>query len=158
MLFNVDNKNNIMNKRINFEDTIFILNVRIRMIRDLLHLDTDIGLFLHQTMKDLEFINSMLDMLSEKFLTNIKFMDRETEADNLSDAEWQFSQIINEVSNNTSPFSPALLAETQIWIDKFRKDSAKRQKQIEEAHVPIGQTVKEPVVSNAELNGLLSGE
>jgi hypothetical protein len=131
------------------------------MIRDLLKLDTDIGLFLHQTMKDLEFINSMLDMLSEKFLANIKFMDRETEADNLSDAEWQFSQIINEVSNSTSPFSSAILSETsetQVWIDKFRKDSLKRQKQIEEANVPIGQAAKEPVVSNAELNGLLGGE
>ncbi|MDR1869329.1 MAG: hypothetical protein LBQ82_05030 [Treponema sp.] len=144
-----------MNKRINFEDTIFILNVRIRMIRDLLHLDTDTGLFLRQTMGDLEFMNSVLDMLMEKFIANIKFLDRETEADNLSDAEWQFSQLINELTNNTSPFSPARFPETQAWIDKFRKDSLKRQKQIDEAYVPAGNSVTEPVVSNAELNGLL---
>jgi hypothetical protein len=144
-----------MNKRINFEDTIFILNVRIRMIRDLLHLDTDTGLFLRQTITDIEFISSALDMLSEKFVANIKFLDRETEADNLSDAEWQFSQLLNEISNNSSPFSPARLPETQIWIDKFRKESAKRQKQIDESCVPMKQNVKEPVVSHAELNGLL---
>jgi hypothetical protein len=144
-----------MNKRINFEDTTFILNVRIRMIRDLLQLDTDTDLFLRQTMGDIEFINTALDMLTEKFLANIKFLDRETEADNLTDAEWQFSQLLNEISNNSSPFSPAHFPETQTWIDKFRKDSGKRQKQIEEAYVPAGQNPNEPVVSHAELNGLL---
>jgi hypothetical protein len=144
-----------MNKRINFEDTIFILNVRIRMIRDLLKLDTDPGLFLKQTMGDLEFINTALDMLIEKYLTNIKFLDRETEAYNLTDAEWQFNQLLNEISNNNSPFSPALFAETQNIIDKLKKDSAKRQKSVEETYVPAEQNANEPVVSNAELNGLL---
>jgi hypothetical protein len=144
-----------MNKRINFEDTTFILNVRIRMIRDLLQLDTDTDLFLRQTMGDIEFINTALDMLTEKFLANIKFLDRDTEADNLTDAEWQFSQLLNEISNNSSPFSPSRFPETQTWIDKFRKDSGKRQKQIEESYVPAGQNANEPVVSHAELNGLL---
>jgi hypothetical protein len=125
------------------------------MIRDLLHLDTDASLFLRQTVGDLEFINSALDMLTEKFLANIKFLDRETEADNLLDAEWQFSQLLNEISNSASPFSPVRFPETQNWIEKFRKDSVKRQKQIEESYVPMGQAVTEPVVSHAELNGLL---
>jgi len=58
-----DNKNNAMNKRINFEDTIFILNVRIRMIRDLMRLDTDSNIFYRETMGDLEFISSVLDIL-----------------------------------------------------------------------------------------------
>ena len=145
-----------MNKRINFEDTIFILNVRIRMIRDLLQLDTDAGFFLNQTMTDLEFIGSVLEMLTEKFVSNIKFLDRETEADNLSDAEWQFSQLLNEISNNSSLFSPSVFPEIQPLTDKLKKDSRKRQKQIEESCVPTGQSVKEPVVSHAELNGLLS--
>jgi hypothetical protein len=144
-----------MNKRINFEDTTFILNVRIRMIRDLLQLDTDTDLFLRQTMGDIEFINTALEMLTEKFLANIKFLDRETEADNLTDAEWQFSQLLNEISNNSSPFSPSRFPETQTWIEKFRKDSIKRQKQIDESYVPAGQNSNEPVVSHAELNGLL---
>jgi len=150
-----DNIKNAMNKRINFEDTIFILNVRIRMIRDLLHLDTDTALFLRQTIGDLEFINSALDMLTEKFLANISFLDRETEADNLSDAEWQFSQLLNEITGNSSPYSPAQFPEMQTWIDKFKKDSSKRQKLIEDSCVPTGQASAEPVVSNAELNGLL---
>jgi len=144
-----------MNKRINFEDTIFILNVRIRMIRDLLRLDTDTAFFLRQTMTDLEFINITLDMLTTKFLANFKFLDRETEADNLSDAEWQFTQLLNEISNNSSPFSASRYPETVNWIEKFKKDSVKRQKTIEDSYHPASLSVIEPVVSNAELNGLL---
>jgi len=144
-----------MNKRINFEDTIFILNVRIRMIRDFLRLDTDSHLFYSQTMGDLEFISSVLDMLAEKFLNNLKFLDREVEADNILDAEWQFSQILNEISNNSSPFTPTNYPEMLTFIANLRKNSAKRQKQIEDSYVPAEHSMAEPVVSNAELNGLL---
>jgi len=144
-----------MNKRINFEDTIFILNVRIRMIRDLLRLDTDPSLFYRQTMEDIEFINSVLDMLIRKFLDNLKFLDREVEADNILDAEWQFSQIINEISGNSSPFLPSYYPEMPAIITKLRTDSLKRKKLIDETYVPVENAIAEPVVSHAELNGLL---
>jgi len=144
-----------MNKRINFEDTIFILNVRMRMIRDLLRLDTDAVLFYGQTMGDLEFVSIVLDMLTEKFLDNLKFLDRETEADNLNDAEWQFSQILNEISSNSSPFSPVKFPEMQTLISKLKRDCARRQKQIEDSYEPAEHSSAEPVVSHAELNGLL---
>ena len=144
-----------MNKRINFEDTIFILNVRIRMLRDLIRLDTDAKYFYNQSMIDLEFISSVMDMLTEKFLDNLKFLDREVEADNILDAEWQFSQILNEISNNSSPFSPSIYPEMLQIIGNLKKNSAKRQKQIEESYIPTDHTIAEPVVSNAELNGLL---
>jgi len=145
-----------MNKRINFEDTVFILNVRIRMIHDLMQLDTNTSLFYVQTMKDLEFISAVLDSLAEKFLDNLKFLDREVEADNILDTEWQFSQILNEISNNSSPFTSSGFPEMPALLSKFRKESAKRQKQIEESYVPTEHSLAEPVVSNAELNGLLA--
>ncbi|GBU29081.1 hypothetical protein R84B8_02645 [Treponema sp. R8-4-B8] len=144
-----------MNKRINFEDTIFILNVRIRMIRDLMRLDTDSNLFYRQTMGDLEFISSVLDILIGKFLENLKFLDREVEADNILDIEWQFSQIINEISGNSSPFSPTLYPEMPAIIARLRTDSLNRKKQLDESYVPTESAIAEPVVSNAELNGLL---
>jgi len=144
-----------MNKRINFEDTIFILNVRIRMIRDLLRLDADPQIFYRQTMGDLEFISSVMDTLNNQFLENIKFLDREVEADNILDAEWQFSQIINEISGNSSPFSPYKFPEMAAIIAKLRTDSQKRKKIVEESYVPTDNVIAEPVVSNAELNGLL---
>jgi len=144
-----------MNKRINFEDTLFILNVRIRMIRDLLRLDTDPNSFYRQTMTDLEFISSVLDTLNAQFLENLKFLDREVEADNILDAEWQFSQIINEISSNSSPFSPVIFPEMPAITAKLRADGLKRKKLIEESYVPSDNAIAEPVVSNAELNGLL---
>jgi len=144
-----------MNKRINFEDTIFILNVRIRMLRDLMHLDTDASLFYRQTIGDLEFINTVMEMLTVKFLENMKFLDRETEADNLLDAEWQIGQILNEISSNSGPFNPIIFTDLPAMITRLRKDSQKRQKQIEESYTPAENSMTEPVVSHAELNGLL---
>ena len=144
-----------MNKRINFEDTIFILNLRIRMLRDLMHLDTDVKLFYTQTMTDLKFINSAMDMLSEKFLNNLNFLDRDIEADNILDAEYQFNQVLIEISSNTSPFSPVQFPEMLTFIANLRKNCAMRQKKIEESYVPAEHSHSEPVVSNAELNGLL---
>jgi len=125
------------------------------MIKDLLHLDIDSALFYRQTMSDLDFIGSILDIMTEKFLSNLKFLDRETEADNILDTEWQFSQILNEISNNTSPYSTVIYPETKTRIDKLRADSVKRKKQIEDAYTPTEQSMTEPVVTHAELNGLL---
>jgi len=125
------------------------------MIKDLLRLDVDSALFYKQTMGDLEFISSTLDTMAEKFLTNMKFLDREIEADNLLDTEWRFSQLLNEISNRSSPYSSANFPETQTWVEKFMKESEKRKKQLEEASVPAEPSLTEPVVSNAELNGLL---
>jgi hypothetical protein len=127
------------------------------MIRDLLRLDTDPSVFYRQTMADLEFISSVLDTLNAKFLENIKFLDREVEADNILDAEWQFSQIVNEISGNSGPFSPSVFPEMPALITKLRTDSQKRKKLVEESYVPTDNVIAEPVVSNAELNGLLGG-
>jgi hypothetical protein len=49
-----------MHKHINFEDNIFVLNTRIRMIRDSLILDTDPELFLEKTVDDTNFIDLTL--------------------------------------------------------------------------------------------------
>jgi hypothetical protein len=126
------------------------------MIRDLLRLDTDPSVFYRQTMTDLEFINSVLDTLNSQFLDNLKFLDREVEADNILDTEWQFSQIVNEISGNSAPFSSSsAFPDFSAIIAKLRADSLKRKKLIEESYVPSDNSIAEPVVSNAELNGLL---
>lgn len=128
------------------------------MIRDLIRLDTDTILFYSQTMSDLEFINTVLNNLAGKFLENLKFLDREAEADNILDAEWQFGQLLNEITNNTSPFTPSFFPEMPALIGRMRKESNKRRNQIENSYEPADNSVLEPVVSHAELNGLLGGE
>ena len=144
-----------MNKHVNFEDIIYILNVRIRMIKDLFHLDIDFDLFHSQTMKDLEFINSMMNTLTDKFLKNQNFLDRETDAEGILDVEWQFSQLLNEISNNINQYSFANTPETQTLIAALKKESIIRKKQIEESCTPAESSMSEPVVTYSELNGLL---
>jgi hypothetical protein len=126
------------------------------MIRDLLNLDTETHIFYSQTMKDLEFINSVMETLAEKFLVNSKLLDREVEADNILDTEWRFNQVINEISNNSRIFPQSIFPEMITVFSEFRKNSIKRQKQIEESYIPSDHSIVENVVSNAELNGLLS--
>jgi hypothetical protein len=125
------------------------------MIRDLLQLDTDTDLFFRQTIEDLRFVSSILGVLTDKLIANPKFVDRELEADNLSDAEWQFSQIISEFLKECGSFPPAQFAEISAWISSLREESAKRQKLINEAYIPEGTALAEPVVTYAELSGLL---
>jgi len=144
-----------MNKRINFEDNMFVISLRIKMIRDLLKLDTDGALFYKQTMNDLEFIDSTMNMLSEKFLNNLKILERDAEAENILAVEWDFGQILNQISNNSNLFSPADYPEIPVLIANFKKNSAKREKQIEDSYVPAGHSTSEKTVSKAEITGLL---
>ena len=144
-----------MNKHINFEDIIYILNVRIRMIKDLFHLDVDPILFYGQTMADLDFINSTMDILTDKFLKNQNFVDRDTDAECILDAEWQFSQLLNEISNNKGQNSFTQFPETHTLIARLKRESVERKKHIEDFCTPAESSVLEPVVSLTELNGLL---
>lgn len=144
-----------MNKQVNFEDIIYILNVRIRMIKDLLRLDIDMDLFYSQTVVDIEFISSIMDALTEKFLKNQNFFDRETDAESILDAEWQFNQLLIEISNNSGKYSFTNIPEAQTLIARLKKESTNRKKQIEESYTPTENSTAEPVVSHTELNGLL---
>ncbi|MCL2174545.1 MAG: hypothetical protein FWB73_00730 [Treponema sp.] len=144
-----------MNKRINFEDNMYVISLRIKMIRDLMKLDTDGTLFYKQTMNDLEFIDSSMNMLSEKFLNNLKILERDAEADNILAVEWDFGQILNQISNNSNLFAPVDYPEMPTLIANLRKNSAKREKQIEDSYVPAEHSMSERTVSKAEITGLL---
>jgi hypothetical protein len=146
-----------MNKHINFEDNIFILNVRIRMIRDLLKLDPDPALFLDKTLDDLEFIGKTLETLLGSLIANPRLLDRNPQFENLSDAEWQFSQILARFAGDDSPFTESRLPELRNRIARLREASAIRGKAIDESAGPAEQFQTEPVVSQAELSELLKG-
>ena len=144
-----------MTKQINFEDTIFILNVRIRMISDLLRLDTDSELFLDKTIDDLVFIGSILNVLAEKLLANTRFLDRNQSADNLSDIEWRFSKLLMEFSAESSHFSVNRFPNTAQIISGLRMDSENRNKLISSNLVTANYSMSEPVVSIMEMKELL---
>ena len=147
-----------MQKRINFEDNLFILNVRIRMIRDMLRLDPDSGLFLEQTLLDLHFIDTALDALMSSLIENTKLMDRETVFDSIADIEWQYGQLLTEFAGAASPFAAGQFPEISGRLLPLRDNSAARKKTIDEAGEPgepWEQTWAGPVVSSLELNELL---
>ena len=130
------------------EDSIFIIGMRMRMIRDTLRLNPPPDLFLEKSIDDLCFINHALVSLSQMINENNGgFIDY------LLDTEWQFSQLLIEFSVDSSPFSIRSFPETRGKIASLRAESDTRRKTLEESFVLAGD-LAEPVVSSAEMSGL----
>jgi hypothetical protein len=144
-----------MNKRINFEDNIFILNGRIRIIRDLLILDTDPDLFLEKTVEDIDFIDRTLDALLENLIENKRLLERDAEFDNLSDLEWQFTRVLSDFLDNSGNISAARFPILKGKISLLRKRSQDRQKAMDSSRIQGESSLSEPVVSSLELSELL---
>jgi hypothetical protein len=129
------------------------------MIRDLLRLDIDPDFFLEQTVEDLEFINKVLETLTQSLIENTRLVDREIEFDNLSDIEWQFAQLLTEFIYKPNPLFAGTEAdlppEIRDRILRLKEQSAVRGKIIEESAGAIEHIQLEPVVSSLELNELL---
>jgi hypothetical protein len=135
------------------EDTIFIVGMRMRMLRDTLRLNPPVDLFLEKSLDDLCFINSILVSLSQTMTENSgdnRFVDY------LLDTEWQFSQLLIEFSVDSSPFSIRAFPDNREKIASMRAQSDARRKTLEESFTVEGD-LAEPVVSSAELSGLLGG-
>jgi hypothetical protein len=130
------------------EDTIFIIGMRMRMIRDTLRLNPPADLFLEKSLDDLCFINNVLVSLSQMASENDNGF-----VDYLLDTEWQFSQLLIEFSVDSSPFSIRAFPDTRDKIASLRTESDTRRKTLEESFVLAGD-LAEPVVSSAEMNGL----
>jgi hypothetical protein len=130
------------------EDTIFIIGMRMRMIRDTLRLNPPADLLLEKSLDDLCFINHVLISLSQMVTENDKGF-----VDYLLDTEWQFSQLLIEFSVDSSPFSIRAFPDTREKIASLRTESDTRRKTLEESFVLAGD-LAEPVVSSAEMSGL----
>jgi len=141
---------------LNFEDTIFILNMRIRMIRDTLRLNPPPELFLEKSLNDLAFIDGVLEALVRTFLENGNHYGND-ESDYISDTEWQFIQLLTEFTLESSPFSAGIFPETMEKIAALRRSSDVRRKAVEGSGLPSEIAQAEPVVTSAEMNGLLGG-
>lgn len=136
----------------NLEDTIFILNVRIRMIKDTLRLNPPPELFLERSMDDLVFIDTVLAQLTGTLSENgSRYLDY------VSDTEWQFNQLLTEFTLDSSPFSVTVFPDTRNKITALHDNSDTRRKAHDAFSLPAEIARAEPVVSSAELSGLLGG-
>ncbi|MDR0569590.1 MAG: hypothetical protein LBG87_10350 [Spirochaetaceae bacterium] len=144
-----------MNKHINFEDNIFILNVRVRMIQDLLLLEADPELFLKKTMDDIDFIDDALGMLLDDLLENIHLIERNELFDNLSMIEAEFSGALSLFLNGSGTISAVRFPALREKIIFLQTHSLTRKKTIDDSRKQTDGSVLEPLVSSAELNELL---
>ncbi|MDR1029533.1 MAG: hypothetical protein LBL76_01520 [Treponema sp.] len=144
-----------MNKHINFEDNIFILNIRLRLVQDILVLEPDPELFLKKTMEDIDFIDDTLSLLLDGLLENIQLIERNEQFDNLVAIERQFVQVLTQFltgSGNISALRFPVLREKIMFL---RTHSITRQQTIDDARNEVNQTSIEPLVSTDELTELL---
>ena len=130
--------------------------MRIRTIRDTLHLNPPPELFLEKSLDDLTFVDGTLELMVKAILENISQYSGNGELEYISDTEWQFNQVLTEFSLETSPFSANAFPETVPKITAMRASSEARRKIIEE-NQPLEIIQSEPVVTSAEMNGLLGG-
>jgi hypothetical protein len=150
-----DTIGSFMNRQLNFGDTIFILNARIRMIRDLLVLDADPDFFLDKTLSDVDFIDAALEALLRELAENTRLIGRSGHFRNLHETERQFLGILHDLANGSGTVSVASYPELQEKVDLIRKHSLERQKTAEQ-HLKVEQfPSSEPAVSPDELNELL---
>lgn len=140
-----------------FEDAIFIINMRIRMIRDTLRLNPPPELFLEKYLDDLAFIDWVLAYLVQALEVNGEKFVRNNEYAYASDTEWQFNQLLTEFSLESGLFSSCTDDETRQRIAVLREESDGRRKTLEEADLSPETAKAEPVVSSAELSSLLGG-
>jgi hypothetical protein len=146
-----------MDKHMNFEDSIFILNVRIRMIQDIFILDADPGLFLNKTMDDLIFIDLCHESLLSSLKDNDRLIERDEQLYNLSESERIFCELLFELSHGETDFSAALDQTMRETVSNMRNRSLERRRAIGDVIVESKNTNPEPVVSYDELHELLSG-
>jgi hypothetical protein len=144
-----------MDKSINFEDNVFVLNQRIRMIRDLLLLDVDGALFLEKTLEDLDFIGRALGRLLEILGENSRHIDREGRLENLFGTERLFSRLLTEVLDGSGSVSAAKFPLIRQKAALLRDESEGRQQAIGQSGDTGERVSTEPVVSGDELSELL---
>jgi hypothetical protein len=145
-----------MDKHMNFEDSIFILNVRIRMIQDMFILDADPGLFLNKTLDDLVFIDLSHESLLSSLKTNDRLIERDEQLYNLSESERIFCELLFELSHGETGFSSAMDEAMRETLSGMRNRSLERRRSIGDIIVESKNANLEPVVSYDELHELLS--
>jgi hypothetical protein len=127
------------------------------MIKDTLRLTPPPEFFMERCLDDLAFVDKVLELMVQSFVENANSQNAISEADYLLDTEWQFTQLLTEFSLESSPFPAQAFPEAIQKIGLLRDSSNARKKNIEETIPPVEIAHAEPVVTSAELNGLLGG-
>jgi hypothetical protein len=150
-------KKSTLNKTINFEDSLFIIQGRIQMLYDILALDVSSDLFLDKTIDDMEFIDKTLETLIKTLTEDTAVEDRDAQFDNLSETEWQFSQALVRFLNVSGSISATHFPNLRDKIAVLRNQSAARRKIADDSQSKKEEPSKNPLVSSTEMSELLKG-
>ena len=144
-----------MNKRVNFEDSIFILMMRLRMIQDIITLDADPDFFLEQTLDDIYFTDHILRTLLGSLRENHFLIERVELLEHLADLELQFSRVLQNFLDHDGNISIRKIPSIGEKITACRKNSLERQRVIGELSPAGSSQSVSPIVSSDELSELL---
>jgi hypothetical protein len=144
-----------MNKHINYEDNIFILNIRIRMIRNLLILDSEPDFFLGKTLDDVDFIDGTLTALLENLLEHKHLIELEEHFHTLSETESRFLEVLTELHQGGGTISARRFPVIGEKIDTLQNRCRERQKTIGHFLSQTDSLNSEAVVSSIEIRELL---
>jgi len=155
---------------VGFEDTVFLLNIRIRMVRDTMRLNPSGGLFMERCLDDIRFIDDVLSALAEQITMDSEREDADDgaadgeatvaatgEVDYAADTEWQFSQLLTEFLLESNAFSARATSTERGKIILLREGSNARRKVFEKFSTSSQADLAEPVVSSTELSILFGG-
>jgi hypothetical protein len=144
-----------MNKHINLQDNIFILNSRLRILRDTLALDADPSLFLERTLDDINFLDHALEVLLGQIRDNNRIFERDEVLDYLADLEWEFSRVLGEFSTGSGGVSAVSFPVIQDRLRALQDRGTERRRTIGDERKSTAAPAVEHTVSSDELNALL---
>jgi len=148
-----------------FEDTVFLLNIRIRMVRDTMRLNPPGELFMERCLDDIMFIDNVLASLAHQITADGEQDDTSDTAngaangvvDYAADTEWQFSQLLTEFLLESNAFSARATSTERGKVILLRDGSNARRKVFEKFSTSSQTDLAEPVVSSTELSILFGG-
>ena len=144
-----------MNKIINFEDSIFIILMRIKLVKDIIILDGDPEIFLEKLLDDLNFTDHSLGILLENIKINEKLISREEYIGQLHDAERQFMGVLDDFLSHKGDLSIKEIPSICEKLLFLQKKGEERQNTIAIMKNGGRREPNIPVVSQDELNELL---
>jgi hypothetical protein len=147
-----------MNKNLNYEDNIFILNTRIRMVSDLLFLDADPGLYFDKMVEDLDFIGRTSKILLQSLMENKQLMEWDEQIHNLYDTEERYFEVLSRILSSNASFSINKFPVIAEIVGALAAGCTERQRTIKEnMENETSSTARDPrVVSVDELTALLT--
>jgi hypothetical protein len=147
-----------MYRKLNYEDNIFILNVKMRGISDMLLLDADPDLFLERMLDDLDFIGAKLVLLQEYLTLNEQLVSRNQQLHNLDETCDRFLNLLNGILRGTGCFNADSYPSIREPINKLITHCSAGQKQLKGIKTAAGVNANDTrLVSGDELTALLDG-